>query len=65
MFGQLVKQTGILRRIGFSLFRQHKLLIEEYGGGMFAITEATCLVSSGAAARVIVPTNNANPTIYT
>ena len=32
---------------------------------MFAITETTCLVSPCAAARVIVPTNNANPTIYT
>jgi hypothetical protein len=31
---------------------------------MFAITETTCLVSPGAA-WVIVPTNNANRTIYT
>ena len=33
--------------------------------GMFAITETACLVSPGAAARVIVTTNNANPTPYT
>jgi hypothetical protein len=31
---------------------------------MFAITETACLVSPGATARVIVPTNNANPTTY-
>jgi hypothetical protein len=41
------------------------LLIEVYGEGMFAITETACLVSSGAAARVIVTANNANPTPYT
>ena len=72
MLGQLVNQTGILRRIGLSPFRQQNLLIEVRDGadvttvkGMLAITETACLVSPGAAARVIVTTNNPNPTIYT
>jgi hypothetical protein len=32
---------------------------------MFVITETACLVRPGATARVIVPTNNVNPTTYT
>jgi hypothetical protein len=51
----------MLRRIDLSPFRQQALLIEVYGEGMFAITETACLVRPGAAARVIVTTNNANP----
>jgi hypothetical protein len=48
------------------------LLIEVRGGadvttvkGMLAITETACLVILGAVARLIVTTNNANPTTYT
>jgi hypothetical protein len=32
---------------------------------MFAITETACLVSPGAAARMIITTNNANHITYT
>jgi hypothetical protein len=60
------------RQGDLSPFRQQMLLIEVRDGadvttvkGMLAITETACLVSPGAAARVIVTTNNANPTTST